>query len=91
MGRILAEIQELIGRDMAEVGLHADAVAMNSKTYEALKAEIGQPQPYSMKYAMTGIRIFIDDDIEAGKIHIGRAEWFREQLAYKGRIKQSEG
>ncbi len=91
MGHILAEIQELIGRDMAEVGLHADAVAMNSNTYEALKAEIGQPQPYSVKYALTGIRIFIDDDIEAGKIHIGRAEWFRERLAYKGRIKQSEG
>lgn len=83
MGHILAEIQELIGRDMAEVGLHADAIAMNSGTYEALKKEIGEPQPYSAKFALTGIRIFIDDDIEAGKIQIGRADHFRERLSVK--------
>ena len=82
MGHILAEIQELIGRDMAEVGLHADAIAMNSGTYEALKKEIGDPLPYSATFALTRIRIFIDD-IEAGKIQIGRADHFRERLSVK--------
>ena len=91
MGRILAEFQEMIGRDMAEVGLHADAAEMNTATFETLKKECETISPRSHEYhflaGLYGFFIFIDDDMENGKIRIGMRKHFMEKEKYKAVVR----
>lgn len=88
--QVLYQLCELVGRDRAKAGLHADAVEMNTAMFETLKKECATLSPRSYEYqflaGLYDITIFIDDDMENGKIHIGMRKQFMEKRKYKDTI-----
>jgi len=89
--KIIYQLCELLGRDRAEVGLHADAAEMNTATFETLKKECETISPRSHEYhflaGLYGLFIFIDDDMENGKIRIGMRKHFMEKEKYKAVVR----
>lgn len=89
--KIIYQLCDLLGHDRAEVGLHADAVEMNTATFEALKKECETISPRSHEYHFLAglycIIIFIDDGMENGKICIGMRKHFMEKEKYKAVVK----
>ncbi len=80
----LYQLCEMIGRDMAEAGLHADAAEMNAETFEAIKKEMdAEGSRFRYSALLYGITIFINNDMENGKINIGRHERFAQKDKYR--------
>ena len=83
---VFYQLKEMIERDMAEHGLHADALEVNAKTLEILKRENEAISPLSRGVLLTWMQsavIFVNNDLEDGKIHIGRRKDFLERAKYR--------
>lgn len=83
---VFYQLKEMIERDMAEHGLHADAVEMNAKTLEILERESEEISPLSQGVLLVWMQsavIFVNNDLEDGKIHIGRRKDFLERAKYR--------
>lgn len=83
---VFDQLKEMIGRDIAEHGLHANALEMNAKTLETLKRESEEISPLSHVVFLVWMQsavIFVNNDLEDGKIHIGRREDFLERAKYR--------
>lgn len=83
---VFYQLEEMIGRDIAEHGLHAKALEMNAKTLEILKRESEEISPLSHVVLLVWMQsavIFVNNDLEDGKINIGRRKDFLERAKYR--------
>ena len=87
MNEIVNQLCETMELYMAETGFPADGIEMSSETFEILKKECETVSPRSHEYhllaSMYGTAIFLNDEMETGKINVGRIGQFIQQRAYK--------
>ena len=64
---ILYELIEMVERDQAEIGLHADAVCMNQNTYDKLIRQLPDLGLLQLQI-LNGFEFFIDDSLYKGYV-----------------------
>lgn len=82
--RVVNLLCETMERYMAETGFPADGIEMSSETFEILKKECETVSTLSHEFhllaSMCGVAIFLNDEMETGKINVGTRKMFIQKV-----------